>query len=111
MEIDRLLSQTPSIAKRQIAERHLTEAFSIVIDTMKNSKSERLKYDAAKFVVESVLGKPKESIDDDREKSGEELALTLAQALKLAIVQNTVEPIEVSIDAPFKELDADPTTE
>ena len=111
MEIDRQLSQTPSIAKRQIAERHLTEAFSIVLDTMKNSKSERLKYDAAKFVVESVLGKPKESIDDDREKSGEELALTLALSLKIALEQNKLEPIAVSIDVPFKELDANPTTE
>lgn len=69
-----------------MAEQYLPKAMSRIIYLMDNAHSERIRLDAATWVAEMVLGKPKQEIDDN--STVQATALELAKALRLAIEHN-----------------------
>ena len=71
--------------RKRIEHDFLPTALDSIVSAMNDSKDEKLRFEAAKWICEQVLGKPKQAIDpsdDDRS-----LALTLAHALREAISQ------------------------
>ena len=76
------IDSQPVLAKKQIAERHLSDAIHTVLKIMHNSKSEKRRMDAAIWIAEMVLGKPKDAAVEEHEKKGQEIALLMAQTLR-----------------------------
>ena len=92
---ERKIDSQPVLAKKQIAERHLSSAIHVVLDIMHNSVSEKRRFDAAVWIAEMVLGKPKDAANEEHEKTDQEIALTLAQTLRsIADKGESLEPPE-----------------
>lgn len=68
--------------KRRIANDHLPRAIDTIVSLLDDEfASLRLKFDAAKWLAEQVLGKPKELIEMSH-ASDSEVAVLLAQTLR-----------------------------
>lgn len=72
----------PVLAKKQVAERYLSEAIHTVVEIMQTSVSEKRRFDAAVWLAEMTLGKPKDAVSEEHEKTDGEIALTLAKTLR-----------------------------
>ena len=68
--------------KRRIAHDHLPKAIDTIVSLLDNEwASLRLKFDAAKWIAEQVMGKSKELIEFNS-TSDSEVAVLLAQTLR-----------------------------
>ncbi len=72
----------PLHAKKQVAELHLSDAIHTVFKIMRISQSEKRRFDAAVWLAEMVMGKPKDAVSEEHEKTDGEIALTLAKTLR-----------------------------
>ncbi len=69
--------------KRRIANDYLPKAVDSIVNLLDNDQASlRLKFDAAKWLAEQVIGKPKELIETTTTSSDTELAVLLASTLR-----------------------------